>query len=682
MAQFLPAPDGFDVEDFIEQLSLDLANRYRDVENELIEQVARRAYRDLELQQVDPNVTVAGGLTAAERRQQNEALARLATHRAQSVRELQAIAVALVERLRVAGLSQETVRVAATQGEAAAAAMLGFGSRQPVGPSGVAARAAGSYAGQAVASLGLSLQSRLEVMNQRITRYPQDAYQRIVSMTAPRGIIGANTSLQVQQETVRRFLREGVTGFVDKSNRRWTIGAYAEMASRTATNRAFNDATQWRLQQSGLSLGTIVGGSDACKGCGQWIGKVVSLDGTPAGPRLIPSAISDQMVTIYVSGSIEQARNAGWNHPNCFPGFVPVSAPTGVAAADSRWFEGELVVIHTAAGRELSVTPNHPVLTDEGWVAAGAIVERHNLVSYSGDVEQPLTSRPDHEGVEAPIGEVYETLRQSRHVAAVAMPGAAEDFHGDGIADTEVHVVLADRLLGSDGEPTSLELPAESDLILSRVRQPHLLGEGAPLEVIDAAGHAAHGVVSAAGEPGTLLRGRAGHADVHGGGTATHLDASLAQTPRERVAGDTVTAGELLDALTGLVSLDEVVKVERRDFAGHVYNLQTGGGWYTAESIIVHNCRCRIAAFQPGLTVPQADYQYDEEAEEQREKQRELEREIRSAKRDLATAPNDVARKRAQQDVEERQAQMRQFLAESGRPRASYREQLHFSDGR
>lgn len=408
MAQFLPNPDGFDVEDFIEQLALDLSNRYREAENELIEQLAARAYRDLQLQQLAPSTIVAGGLTAAERRRQNEALARLAAYRAQSMRELQDLAVAISERLRVAGLAADLVREAATQGEAAAAAMLGFGSRLPAGVTGVGAPAIGSYAGQAVASLGLSLQSRLEAMNQRITRYPQDAYQRIVSMTAPNAILGVTTSLQAQQQAVRKFLAEGVTGFVDVSNRRWTIGAYAEMASRTAINRAFNDATQWRLQQSNIRLAVIVGGFDACSKCGPWIGKIVSLDGSPGGPRIMQSSTSDAMVTVQVKGTIDQARNAGWNHPNC---------------------------------------------------------------------------------------------------------------------------------------------------------------------------------------------------------------------------------------------------------------------------------RCRFAAYMPGLSVPQADYQYDAKAEAERVEQRRLEREIRAAKRDIVTAPDDVSRKRAERVLRDAQNEMRQFTAETGRVRVSYREQLPFSDG-
>lgn len=409
MAQFVPDPDGFDVEDFIEQLSLDLSDRYREVEDTLIREVADRAYRDMRLAATDPNVVVAGGLTAAERRRQNRILAELAGRRAQAIREVNALAVAMVDQLRRSGAAEDVVRTAMLQGEAAAVAQLGFASRTPAGLAGVGAPASGSYAAQAAASMTASLQSRLETVNARITRYPQDAFQRIVSMTSPGAIMGATTSLAQQQATVRRFLSEGITGFVDVSGRRWTIGAYSEMAGRTAVNRAFNDATQWRLQQSGVNLATIVGGFDSCSKCGPWIGKIVSLDGSPAGPRIMPHATEDRMVTVTVAGSIQDARNAGWNHPNC---------------------------------------------------------------------------------------------------------------------------------------------------------------------------------------------------------------------------------------------------------------------------------RCRTVALSPGLSVPQADFEYNADAERARERQREIERSIRKAKRDAATAPDDVSRKRSQAELRELQAEMRQFLGQTGRSRSNYREQLHFADGR
>lgn len=35
-----------------------------------------------------------------------------------------------------------------------------------------------------------------------------------------------------------------------------------------------------------------------------------------------------------------------------------------------------------------------------------------------------------------------------------------------------------------------------------------------------------------------------------------------------------------------------MIEVRRFPYSGRVYNLQTAGGWYTANGIVTHNCRC------------------------------------------------------------------------------------------
>lgn len=54
---------------------------------------------------------------------------------------------------------------------------------------------------------------------------------------------------------------------------------------------------------------------------------------------------------------------------------------------------------------------------------------------------------------------------------------------------------------------------------------------------------------------------------------------------------DSQLAADILSGSTGPVFLDDVVSIERRDFSGHVFNLETGTGFYTANGIITHNCR-------------------------------------------------------------------------------------------
>lgn len=331
MALFVPNPERESVEELIEELSVYLASRYRDAEDVLIQEVAKRAIRDYQLASLLPNAPGGMGMTAAERRARNRVLAELNAHRAASTRELQAIAMQIVSDLRREDLANRVIGIAATEGEAAAAAALRFTGRTFTPITGTSA--------QAVAMVALSLESRLEVLNQRLTRYPQDAYQRIVAMYSPNTLLGVTTSRVQQASAVQRFLAEGITGFVDKANRRWTIGSYAEMAGRTTVNRAFNDAGIWRMGQSGIHLVTVVRGLDSCKRCAAWAGKILSADGTPGGPRILPHATRSESVTLNVAGTVEEARAAGWGHPNCRCRLVAYSPGLTIPQDDTTYDE-------------------------------------------------------------------------------------------------------------------------------------------------------------------------------------------------------------------------------------------------------------------------------------------------------------------------------------------------------
>lgn len=352
MAIFKPNPDTESVEELVESLSRELTTRYAGAEDELIREVAIRARRELVLSQMVQDAPVGQGLTVAARRRQNRVLTELAIHRATALRDLQGKAAAIVAQLRSEEWARRIIEVAATEGEAAAVAQLGLAGRVPApavpipfigGQTATSALTLTGTASQAVGALVFSLDSRLEALNQRITRYPQDAYQRIVSLSTPNTLLGVTTSKVQQSQAVQQFLAEGITGFVDRGNRRWTIGAYAEMAGRTSVNRAFNDAGVFRMQQAGINLVTIVRGLDSCEPCAAWAGKILSTDGTPAGPRVLPSTVARESLTVSVAGTLNDARNAGFQHPNCrcrtvtyLPGATTVQTDTTYDAEAER----------------------------------------------------------------------------------------------------------------------------------------------------------------------------------------------------------------------------------------------------------------------------------------------------------------------------------------------------------
>src|SRR5690606_3962786 len=122
----------------------------------------------------------------------------------------------------------------------------------------------GSSSAAAVASIAADLRNRLDQLHLRVLRYPEDLYQRIIAGTAPLVVSGTTTLVQAQRAAVQQFLTEGIAGFVDVSGRNWRIGTYAEMATRTASLRAWSNAATHTMAAADINLASVVIGSEAC----------------------------------------------------------------------------------------------------------------------------------------------------------------------------------------------------------------------------------------------------------------------------------------------------------------------------------------------------------------------------------------------------------------------------------
>lgn len=179
--------------------------------------------------------------------------------------------------------------------------------------------AGGSYA---VAAVELDLRDSLRALNARILRAPVDAYQAMTSKHVGSLFTGMTTSQALHRRILDEYIADGVTGFVDKSNRRWTIGAYSEMATRSAAARAWNDQAVASMQSAGIDTLTPVIGNSACSSCGQWAGKILVREGA-TGPRTVLHAITAEPTTIVVDATLDQWRASKAGHPNCRCVMVP-----------------------------------------------------------------------------------------------------------------------------------------------------------------------------------------------------------------------------------------------------------------------------------------------------------------------------------------------------------------------
>lgn len=301
--------------DLLEQAGMFVAYSYQQVEVELIRLVAKYARR---------------GLTAPI----------TLTERLQSIQELHREADRIVARIKEPEIAARAIAVGAQEGEAAAVRQLGY--LTGVAPSVAVSTAVPATSAAAVAQISLSLTNSLTDMRQRITRWAPDAYRNVIALYSTSTLSGAATIDESRKRAVQQFLSQGINGFTDSAGRDWRIGSYAEMAGRTTVKRAWQDSNIARLTEPGtdIRLGTIIGGVAVCKFCAPWIGTVVSLDGTPAGSYRLEHATEDRFVQVSVKGTIDDARRAGWDHPNCrctCVGYLPgLQLPQGETTYDPK----------------------------------------------------------------------------------------------------------------------------------------------------------------------------------------------------------------------------------------------------------------------------------------------------------------------------------------------------------
>jgi len=152
-----------------------------------------------------------------------------------------------------------------------------------------------------------------------ILRGVEDVYRKVLAEAASTPLLGVETRRQATQAAVARFTERGVTSFRDRAGRNWSMTSYAEMATRTAVGRAAVEAHADQLTAAGIELVIVSEASHECPLCRPWEGTILALSG-PDGRRSleVEHATEDgRMVRVRVAGTLDEARRAGLQHPNC-----------------------------------------------------------------------------------------------------------------------------------------------------------------------------------------------------------------------------------------------------------------------------------------------------------------------------------------------------------------------------
>ena len=342
-------------------------------------------------------------------------------------------------------------------------------------------------------------------------------------------------------------------------------------------------------------------------------------------------------------------------HPQCLTGDAVITPGGRITAHTERRYDGDLLVIRTSAGHEIACSPNHPILTPDGWLGAHALAVGGYVIC--GDLRQWKTaSNVNHQHMPAMFHEIADTCRRSRKMMSAEVPVSAEDFDGDG-KGSKVAIIRTHRLLRNTDDSALAQplvelafkrarvayralsrlsrmafmLPSQGTAQDGSVGGLHLAfaldgGHALPLNEFGLAGRALpdtsvlQSAVYGAPRTSESLRqligrisgaitsrkffGRQGDVRFIGGRLGSSNGFSpLAQPAREGAAGDAALVSEIHRGASGPVSLDQIVSVHSMVFHGMLHNLETERHVYSANGIITHNCRCAVGL---SFTAPKA----------------------------------------------------------------------------
>lgn len=487
-------------------------------------------------------------------------------------------------------------------------------------------------------------------------KYVESAYQRGIKQSAARLVAeGANVA---ESWVVNAFTRpihadrlalaytrtltelKGITDVMDQQISRILANGVGQGKNPLEIAREIND----RVDKIGIARARVLARSEAISAHAEAslnTYQEAGIEGvdveaevlTAAGACPICLALAEQGPY-----TINQARGLIPAHPNCLPANSFVLSRSGVSKAFKRWFDGDMVVIKTASGRELTSTPNHPVLTRSGWIASEGINLGDEIVC-DGGVEWVRFINGDDQDVISSIHDVAESVFRSGEVPPVPVPVSPEHFHGDG-AGSEVAIIGTNSGLLIKNKSSVLDSLKDRLLKIGRGRLANFLAFGSGAKIFNGTLHSSNSGMGVLDLIGSLIfshfrpLNRLGFGLISGSYSSTdqkpinhpsiepqavgdglsglssqvplaHLIAPsfcqlhpgevlVTKDPNDDFARDAVLAAKLINGESCKVFFDKIVSVERFSFSGHVYNLETGEGWYSANGIITHNCRCAL----------------------------------------------------------------------------------------
>jgi len=314
-----------------------------------------------------------------------------------------------------------------------------------------------------------------------------------------------------------------------------------------------------------------------------------------------PGACGDCLGLDETRYSAAEAKGIIPVHPNCLPGDSLISPRGRITAASKRWYKGKIHIIKTATGRIIRATPNHPILSNRGFVPAnsldiGSQVISHGLrqgESFSDwqDINKPTT-----------IEDIAESFFASPGVITKEVPVSAPDFHYDGTG-SNIAIIGTDSLLSDGRNASNKQLSLNNNLVFRDIAWSLfdrfcMFAFGRP-----AYSPTLSRIMSSFNLFLSLLKTHLRPFECFGLALVPDMNTGIQKTfantasAISKMQSNTIfgpSGNVQIDNLCNDFFVDSVVHINSFNFSNYVYNLETTESYYIANGIASHNCRCAM----------------------------------------------------------------------------------------
>lgn len=301
----------------------------------------------------------------------------------------------------------------------------------------------------------------------------------------------------------------------------------------------------------------------------------------------------------------------------CFTGETEVSPVGEVLGVSKRKYTGEIVVITTAAGQKLAGTPNHPILTPEGWLPLDKFKPGQQVIN-AASFKGGCFAGANYIGVPTSFSKFHDSFCTFTAGKVSLVAPSCYDFHGDGMGGNENINAHGTTLFLRDDVNNTRRFKAVKNNNLTFVKGSRFFPSKCELfklmfTSLESLGLTSkltskifkHGVEPTLGAIELLAYFFGADSAIEHGKCAlcrnftvaapvASLDVFHDSKRDEELChcgrGNTIFDGKSASGSSSPIFVDNVVDVRRETRTCHVYNLQSCLGVYIAGGVIVKNC--------------------------------------------------------------------------------------------